>query len=87
MITTGILNLIYSIINLILTPLRSFSDVVLNSNFSTALSNASGYFHSINTILPMDTMLTIFGVSLAIESAYLLYKVIMWVIRKIPTIN
>jgi hypothetical protein len=35
----------------------------------------------------MDTLLAILGISLAIELAYATFKVIMWVIKKIPTVN
>lgn len=87
MIFTSILNLLYLTINLILTPLNNFPPVVLSSNFTTAIVNAGGYYKSLNTILPMDTMIQILGVSLAIEGIYFIYKVVMWVIKKIPTIN
>ena len=87
MIITIILNLLYALISILLTPLRNFADVVLDPNFSTAINNASGYYHSLNGILPVDTMIQILGLSLIIEGAYLLYKLIMWVIKKIPTIN
>ena len=87
MILTGILNLIYFVLSIILTPLSLFGDVSLPSSFTTAITNAGGYYNSLNAILPMDTMITILGVSLAIEGAYLTYKLIMWVIQKIPTLN
>lgn len=87
MILTLLLNLIFAIISFILTPLSLLADVTLPANFSTAITNASGYYNSLNGILPLDTMLQILGLSLAIEGAYLTYKLIMWVIQKIPTIN
>lgn len=87
MIISSLLNLIYIIIGLILTPLSNLPNVVLDSNFETAITNAGGYYHSLNAILPVDTMLQILGVSVVIEGAYLTYKLIMWVIQKIPTLN
>jgi hypothetical protein len=87
MITSIILNILFYLISFLLTPLRAFNDVVLSSNFSTSLATASGYYNSLNAILPMDTMIEILTLSLAIEGAYLLFKVIMWVIGKIPMIN
>ena len=87
MIITAFLNLVFVFLQFILTPISLLGDVVINSGFTNALSTASGYYHSLNAILPVDTMLEIFGVSLAIEGAYLLYKIIMWIIRKIPSIN
>ena len=87
MIGTGILNLIYVCLQVILSPLLLLGNVSLDSNFSTALSNAGGYLNSLNAILPIDTMLIIFGILLTILYAWLIYTVIMWVIKKIPTIN
>jgi len=87
MITTGILQIIYAFIFAITSPLRLLADVSLNSNFATSIQTASGYYHAVNGILPIDTMLTIFGISLVFEGLYLTYKLIMWVIKKIPTIS
>jgi hypothetical protein len=87
MIITALLNLLYTVISFILTPLSLLGNVSLPTNFSTAITNAGGYYNSLNAILPMDTMLAILALSLAIEGAYLIYKLIMWVIQKIPTIN
>jgi hypothetical protein len=87
MITDALLNMIYYFIYAITSPLRLLGDVTLNSNFTSSITTASGYYHSVNTIIPMDTMITILGISLAIELAYATFKVIMWVIKKIPTVN
>ena len=87
MITTGILNILFALISFILSPLSLLGDVSLPANFATAITNAGGYYNSLNAIIPMDTMIAILSLSLAIEGAYLLYKLIMWIIQKIPTIN
>jgi hypothetical protein len=87
MITTWILNLLFDFIGLVLKPLSSLADVSLNSGFATSLATASGYYHSLNTILPVDTMLEILGISITFEGVYLLYKLIMWVIKKVPGLN
>lgn len=87
MIITAILNVVFVFIGLILSPLSLLGDVSLNSAFASSITTASGYFHAINAILPVDTMIQILGVSLAIEGAYLVFKIIMWIIAKIPTLN
>jgi hypothetical protein len=87
MIITAILNLVYVFLGFILSPLSLLGDVSLNSNFASSLATASGYYHALNGILPMDTMLAILGVSLAFEGAYLIFKLIMWIIAKIPMLN
>jgi len=87
MIITALLNLVYVFIQLILSPLALLGDVSLSSSFSSSIATAGGYYNSLNAILPMDTMITILGVFLAIEGAYVVYKIIMWIIKKIPTLN
>lgn len=87
MIITAILNLVFIFVGFILSPLSLLGDVSLNSNFASSLATASGYYHALNAILPIDTMIQILGVSLAFEGAYLIFKLIMWIIAKIPTLN
>lgn len=87
MITTALLLILYGVISLLLTPISLLADVTLNGNFASSLTTASGYYHALNSILPVDTMLIIFGISLTFELAYLTFKVIMWVLAKIPFIN
>ena len=87
MITNSIIDLLFSLISFLLTPITSLADVVISPEITDALTTTSGYLHSINTILPVDTMLEILAVGLAFELGYLIYKLIMWVIKKIPTIN
>lgn len=87
MIITAILNVVYTFVNLVLYPLSLLPNVTLNSNFNSAITTASGYYHSLNVVLPVDTMITIFGVSLALEASYLTFKLIMWIIKKVPMLN
>ena len=87
MITTAIFNLFFWIVSALVSPILLFSDVSLSPDFTTSIATASGYYHSLNSILPVDTMIQILGISLAFELAYLIFKVIMWVLKKIPTIN
>ena len=87
MIGTGILNLIYLCLQIFLSPLLLLGNVVLSGNFATAITNASGYLNSLNAIVPIDTVLEIFSLLLIILYSWLVYIVIMWVIKKIPTLN
>jgi hypothetical protein len=87
MITTAILGIIYAFIFAITSPLRLLADVSLDSNFASSIQTASGYYHAVNGFIPVDTMLTILGISLVFEGLYLTYKLIMWVIKKIPGIS
>lgn len=87
MITTGILNIIYFVVGVLISPITLLPDVSLSGSFGSSIATASGYLTSLNGFIPIDTMIEIFGVSLLLEYYYLLYKIAMWVLRKVPTIN
>lgn len=84
---TLILNLIYLVIALLLTPITILPNVVLNSGFGASVTTATGYLMSFDFMFPVGTLLTLLGIAVAIEVAYFTYKIIMWVIKKIPTVN
>lgn len=85
MITTALLYVIYGLVYLITLPIRNLADVVMSTDFSTAITTANGYISSLNTFLPIDTIIQILVVFVGIETAVLTYKLIMWVIKRIPT--
>jgi hypothetical protein len=87
MIITGLIYALYGVIYLITSPLRLLSDVVLDVNISNAITTASGYIGGLNAVIPVGTILAVFGIFLAVEVGILLWKGINWLIRKIPTIN
>lgn len=84
MITTGILSLIYGILFILTYPIRALSDVTLDSGLGSAISGAGEYLAMINQVLPVTTLLTVFGLLLTIEGIIFTYKIIMWGIRRIP---
>jgi hypothetical protein len=85
MITSALINVIYYVLYGITSPIRLLPDVVLPSGFTSAMTTASGYYTSLNSILPLDTMITLLGIYITIEVAYLSYKLIMWLIKRFPT--
>jgi hypothetical protein len=85
MITATFLNLIYYILYGITSPIRLLPDVSLPAGFTSAMTTASSYYSSLNAILPLDTILILLGIYIAIEVAYLTYKLIMWLIKRFPT--
>jgi hypothetical protein len=85
MITSALLSLVYGLAYLITLPIVNLADVVMSSDFTTAITSANGYLASLNSFLPMDTIINILTLFLVIEGAVLTYKLIMWVIRRIPT--
>lgn len=87
MITDAFILIGYWAISALTLPLRLFSDVSLPEGITTAISTASGYISSIDFIVPVSTILSIFGVFLTFEVGVLTFKGINWLIRKIPTIS
>ena len=85
MITTAFLNIIYGLLQLIVIPLSNLPDITMNSAFATSITTANGYISSFNTFIPLDTIGAILVLLLAIEGGVLTYKLIMWIIRRIPT--
>lgn len=85
MIIDIFLNIIYSFIWLITLPLRTLPDINMASDFGNAITTAGGYIAPLNNIIPVDTILIILSISVSIELAYLLYRFIMWLIKRLPT--
>jgi hypothetical protein len=87
MIIDAFLIIIYGFIYAITSPFRLAPIVSLPVSWSDAVTTGGHYALSLNTILPVTTLLAVFGVFLAYEVAYFGVKLVNWVIRKIPTIS
>lgn len=85
MIITAFLNIIYFILTPLVNLIANLADVSLSSSFATSVSTASSYLASLNTFLPIATITTILGVFLAYELSYFTFKLIYWIIKRIPT--
>ena len=84
MITSVFFNLIFSAVSFLVNKLP---DVSMNSNFTVAISTASTYITAIYNLFPyiITAVLAIIAFDLLFEGAYMLFKVIYWVIRRFPT--
>ncbi len=87
MITDAILIINFFAIKVILSPLTLLPDATLPVDLTDAISTAGTYLAAVSSMLPITTFLLILGTVLAIESFIFSYKVIMWIIQKIPGIN
>lgn len=88
MIFVPFLLVLWGILKLLTLPLTNVADVGLDSAFSTGISTASEWVHSVDEFIPIHELLLIFaGTFVLYEVAYFTYKLIMWVVRKIPTIS
>ena len=87
MIINFLIFLLWGIIYGLTYPLRILSDVSLSPDFLNSISTANNYIAGLNYVLPLPTLITIIGIFLGIEVFIFAYKLINWLIRKIPTIN
>ena len=56
----------------------------LSSSFTSALTQLWGIINTFSYLIPVDTLLTLVGLVIAFDIAVLLWRVVNWVIRKIP---
>jgi len=87
MITNGLLFLLYMIVLILTRPLLLFPDVSIESGFGSAIATATSYLANFNQILPLTTLFQIIGLIIIIEIAISGYKIVMWIIKKIPGVN
>jgi len=84
MITSAFLALFYKTVDVLTNLLPNVSDT---SAFGSAITTGSSYISAIHSFLPLitTTVLAIIVVDVLFESSYLLFKVVYWIIRRLPT--
>jgi uncharacterized membrane protein YfcA len=88
MIFTAILSVIYVFIYGLTSPLRLAPDVSLPSIVTNTIGTASSYISALDRFLPITELVFILtAIFIIYESGYFAYKLVNWVIRKIPTIS
>lgn len=85
MVIDVIIGFIYSVVSTLLSPITSLPDASLSSDVSNAFTQARGFLHALDFVLPYTTLFSIIGLVVAIEAGILVYKVIYWLIKRIPT--
>jgi len=85
MIISAILLAIYGVIWTLTRVFLLLSPVSLNSGFGGALVTAQQYIGTFDKFFPVDTLYIVIGLIMAVELGLATYKIIMWVIRRIPT--
>jgi hypothetical protein len=62
-------------------------DIPAYSSITTAITTIGGYISSIYSFIPfiITTILAILAFDILFETGYFLFKIIYWVIRRIPT--
>jgi len=87
MILNILISGIFGVLYIVTAPLRALPDVSLPSGVTSALDSASGLLSSVDSFLPVDTMLTVLGSVLIIEALVVSYRIIVWVLTKIPGLS
>lgn len=84
MITSLILNLIYIPVNFLIELLPT---ATLPESVSSSFSAVNPYLSSLYTFLPnfTDSLLLILTIETTIGFSYFTYKVINWIIRRLPS--
>jgi len=87
MITSILILLLYGIVFVLIAPFRLLPDASLPSAVDNAINQAGSVLSFFNSVIPLDILLAVLSAVLAVDGVIILYKIIMWVVRKIPTIS
>ena len=87
MISNTFLYIVYIILYGLLSPFRLLSDVSLPVGLTNAITTANGFLTALNGIIPVSTLLVIVSLVLTIEGFIFSFKLVSWIIRKIPMIS
>jgi len=87
MITKFFLDLLYAFAFAVTYPLAQFGIVSENNAITSAIVSLRNHYASLNSYLPLDTIVAIVAFSIAFESVYFLYKLIRWSYRKVPGVT
>jgi len=74
-------------IRLLMQPILFLDDASLPPELLDALTNVGQFVAMLNTIFPFGVILVCIGIVIALEFAIFIYKGIMWLIKKVPTIT
>jgi hypothetical protein len=88
MIVDGIILIIYTFVYALTAVFRLAQDVSLPTTMTSTIANASSYISALNDFLPItELVILLVTIFFIYETTYFIYKLIMWVVRKIPTIS
>lgn len=85
MIIETLINLIYKVFALLTSPIQidKLPESVSNA-LATGLEYISAGFGVVGQFTHLSYLLVLFGIILTVDVAFMVYKVVMWVIKKIP---
>jgi len=75
---------VWLVLLVITSPLRLLADATLPAGIASAVASANPYVAPLNVFAPIDVLIEVTSAVLVVETAVLSWKIINWVIRKIP---
>jgi len=85
MVIDVIINFIYSVLTTILSSILNLPDVALPADMTNAFINMRSFLDATDFVIPYATFTAIIASMIAIEAGIMAYKVIYWLIKRIPT--
>lgn len=88
MIIDALISLLYSVFYILTLPIQipSFPDTV-KTFLATAIDYMSSGVAIVGQFLDMEYLFLLFSLVMLVDVALLIYKLIMWVLRKIPMLG
>lgn len=89
MITTILLQVLFTFLAVLVTPITALSDAQLPEGLADTNHAVFAYLGGFYSVLPhfMLALFAAFGSLMVIEFFIAFYKSVMWLIKKIPMIN
>lgn len=88
MIIEALLDLVYSLLDLAVLP---FHIPVLPEEAYNVMDDVSEYIEFglgfLASFTHLQYLLTLFSVVIAVESGFFIYKLVMWILKKVPIAN
>lgn len=85
MIVDFILGFIYSVVTTLLSPITNLANVSLSADVSNSFTQMRGLLHAIDFVLPYLTLLAVIAAVVVAEGIILSFKVINWLLKRLPT--
>lgn len=85
MIVSFFLYAMYYALDFIITPIKILPDVVLDSGIGGAINDGASALATFNAFIPLTALFAVVASILLVELIVLLYKLIMWALRRLPT--
>lgn len=87
MIFDFILNIVFAVLSLVISPFSLLPDVSLPVDLLASLGAIKPYYASLASIMPIGTLIAIIAIEVIVDGSILTYRLIRWGYQKLPFIN